>query len=164
MSAPVSRAQELVARVGVAIAAVGAVYLLAAQQNDLAATRDQLAYQTDPAVPGSLAAQLRDAQADRDGLAAQLASVRADLVRSRRQIAGVAQDVTALPKHLPRPVVVSPSPGRDGSTGPQGPAGPAGPSGTSPDAQRVPSFPPRPVPTPSSEPPICLLPKVIPCR
>ena len=130
MASEVSRGRELVARVGVAVAAVTAVALLTAQRTDMARQRADL---------DGARAQLAQGQVVREQLLAQLAQARDDLAKARRQIAQLAGDVgdvgDAVSKLPKKPVVIRP-PAQAG-TSDAGPAGsaqgrPSSPT-TSPD-------------------------------
>ncbi len=151
------RSRELLARLGLVLAALVAVYLLASSQVNLHNSRAQIDAQDRQL--RTMADQLRDAERGRLELAAQLAAVTAELEAARAELAGrlgsIARGVDRLPSRIPspRPTDAEPSPGAGGSpgpAGPPGPPGPTGPAGTSPD---------RSAP---SVPPVCVLPRAVP--
>jgi len=101
----ISRRRELVARAGVLVAALAAVWLLIDARSDASEATRRLADQSDPTRPGSLAYRLAETESSRAELVAELAA-------TRGAVDGVGRSVKALPGKFPTPAPATSSPPR----------------------------------------------------
>lgn len=156
----ITRRRLLIARAGLVAAVLAAVWLLIDARSDAAGARRQLAEQSDPTAPGSLAYRLADAESARGELVAELETAGGQLEALRRSVAGLP---AKFPK-LPTPAatgspasVVTVTPGAGGTVilRPVQPAPAARPASTPrPTSSSAPTSSPSPSATPS---PPCLV-------
>lgn len=153
------RRRVLIARLGLLAVVLAAVWLLIDARGDSSAARRQLAEQSDPTSPGSLAWRLAEAEGARVELVAELQAAQAALDGLRRQVG-------KLPTRFPTPAPVAPArrpvtyvtvePGEAGTVVLR----PAQPPATAPRPSPAPTSSPRPAPSASPAPatrPPCLV-------